>query len=324
MTATTRRAILGAALATPFLGRAGFGQEWPSRPVRLIVAFAAGGAADTVARAYGATLSEILGQSIVVENRTGGNALIAANATLQSPADGYTFLVDAANQITNPLLMQDLPFDYRKAFIPVSLLANFPQVLAVKTGFPAGDVASYIALAKAQPGTISYGTPPTAGMGHMAGELLQQMTGIRLIHTPYRGGADAARDIASGTVDSVIITTSSIRPPVETGRAKVVAVTSAHRVAAYPDAPTLAESGLPGFDMNDWNGVFAAAATPRPILDRLQAAIAQAAKSDAVRNRLNPLGAEVVGGTEREFTEFLDRGRIVLAKVIKDGAISLN
>jgi tripartite-type tricarboxylate transporter receptor subunit TctC len=161
-------------------------------------------------------------------------------------------------------------------------------------------------------------------MGHMAGELLQQTTGIRLIHAPYRGGADAARDIAAGTVDSVIITTSSIRPPVASGRARVLAVTSAHRAEAYPDAPTLAESGLPGFDMNDWNGVFAAAGTPRPILQRLQAAIAEAARNPAVRNRLNPLGAEVLGSTEQEFSAFLERSRVVLAKVIKDGGITID
>jgi tripartite-type tricarboxylate transporter receptor subunit TctC len=324
MSSFARRGILGAALGLPFVGRGAFGQEWPARPVRLIVSFAAGGAADTVARAFSATLTEIIGQPIVVENRTGGNALIAANATLQSPADGYTFLVDAANQITNPLLMRDLTFNYERSFLPVSQLARFPQVVAVKAGFPAQSIAAYLDMARAKPGTITYGTPPTAGMGHLTGALLQQRAGIQLIHVPYRGGADAARDISAGSVDSVIITTSSITPVVASNRAKVIAVTSAQRTAAFPEAPTLAESGLPGFDMYDWNGLFAVAGTPRPIIQRLQAAIAQAARSEAVRNRLTPLGAEVQGTGEEEFAAFLAQSRTILARVIENGRVTIN
>ena len=324
MSQPTRRALLGAALATPFVARGAFGQEWPTRPVRFIVSFAAGGAADTVARAYGATLSEILGQSIVIENRTGGNALIAAQATLQSPADGYTFLVDAANQVTNPLLMKDLPFQYHAAFAPISQLVNFPQVLAVKSRFPAKDIAEFLDYAKRKPGAVSYGTPPTAGMGHLAGELLQQRAGIRLLHSPYRGGADAARDIAAGSIDAVIITTSSIRPPAEAGQARVLAVTSARRTEAYPQAPTLAESGLPGFEMNDWSGLFAPAGVPKPILQRMTAAVAQAAQSQAVPQRLVPLGAEIMGTQGPEgFAAFLDNLRTVLAGVIQTGKITI-
>jgi tripartite-type tricarboxylate transporter receptor subunit TctC len=323
MTQIQRRALLGAALAAPFLAGSALGQEWPARSIRFIVSFAPGGAADTVARAYGATLSEILGQSIVIENRTGGNAMIAAQAALQSPADGYTFLVDAANQVTNPLLMKDLPFQYDRAFAPVSQLVNFPQVVAVKQRFPAKDIAEFLAYAKKNPGVVSYGTPPTAGMGHLAGELLQQRAGIRLLHSPYRGGADAARDIAAGAVDSVIITTSSIRPPAEAGQARVLAVTSARRSDAYPQAPTLAEAGLAGFEMNDWSGLFAPAGVPKPILQRMQAAIGEASHSPAVPQRLVPLGAEIVGQGPDAFAAFLDNLRNVLAQVIRTGGITL-
>jgi tripartite-type tricarboxylate transporter receptor subunit TctC len=323
MVQVNRRSLIGSALAVPFIGRMASAQAWPARPIRFIVAFAAGGAADTVARTFGAKLSEMLGQSIVVENRTGGNALVAANATLQSPPDGYTFLVDAANQVTNPRLMANLPFEYRTAFTPVTQFVNFPQVVAVKQDFPVRTIQEYIARAKARPGTVSYGTPPTAGTGHLAGELLQQRTGIRLVHVPYRGGADASRDIAAGTVDSVIITTSSIRPPVQSGRARVLAVTSAGRTAAYPDAPTLVETGLEGFEINDWSGLFAAADTPRPIIERISAAIIQASKDEAVRGRLDPLGAEMVASTMPEFANFLERQRTLLTKVIDDGGITI-
>jgi tripartite-type tricarboxylate transporter receptor subunit TctC len=323
MVQTNRRALIGAALAMPMLGRSARGQAWPARPIRFIVAFAAGGAADTVARAFGAKLGEMLGETIIVENRTGGNALVAANATLQAPADGYTFLVDAANQVTNPRLMPNLPFNYSTAFVPVSQFVNFPQVVAVKTDFPARTIRDFIDYAKKHPGAISYGTPPAAGTGHLAGELLQQRTGIRLVHVPYRGGADAARDITGGTVDAAIITTSSIRPPVESGRARVLAVTSTHRSAAYPDAPTLIETGLEGFEINDWSGLFAAASAPRPIIERMSAAVAEAARDRSVRGRLEPLGAEVLGSTMPEFADFLNRQRGLLVKVIDDGGITI-
>lgn len=316
-----RRTALGLALAAPSLARAQ--QDWPARPIRWVVAFAAGGAADTAARAVGAKLGELLGQSVVVENRTGGNALIAAAAVLQSPADGYSFLVDAANQLTNPVLMRELPFDYRTAFAPVSQIASFPQVVAVRHDFPARTIEEFIAYAKDRPGTVSYGTPPTAGMAHLAGAQFQRLAGIRLVHAPYRGGADAARDIAAGVVDAVVITTSSIRPPVQAGRARILAVTSARRAAAYPDVPTLAERGFPGFDMNDWNGLFAAAGAPPAILRRLAAAVGEACRDAGVKARMDPLGAEMVGSRPEEFTAWLEAQRPVVGQVIREAGITL-
>ena len=216
MTRPTRRTLLGAALATPFLARHGWAQaKWPNGPLRWVVAYAAGGAADTVARNVGARVSDIIGQQVIIDNRTGGNSLVAETAVMQAPRDGMTFLVDAANQITNEFLIKDIPFNYEKTWIPVTRLADFPQVLAVKADLPAKTLKDYIEMAKAKPGTIGFGTPPAAGMAHMAGEQLQKLAGIKLIHAPYRGGADAARDIGAGAIDSVIITTSSIRPPLD-------------------------------------------------------------------------------------------------------------
>jgi tripartite-type tricarboxylate transporter receptor subunit TctC len=316
-----RRTALGLALAAPSLARAQ--QDWPARPIRWVVAFAAGGAADTAARAAGAKVGEILGQSVVIENRTGGNALIAAAAVLQSPADGYSFLVDAANQLTNPVLMRELPFDYRTAFAPVSQIASFPQVVAVRHDFPARTIEEFIAYAKDRPGTVSYGTPPAAGMAHLAGAQFQRLAGIRLVHAPYRGGADAARDIAAGVVDAVVITTSSIRPPVQAGRARILAVTSARRAAAYPDVPTLAERGFPGFDMNDWNGLFAATGTPRAVIQRMASAVGDACRDAGVKARMDPLGAEMVGSQPEEFTAWLDAQRPVVGQVIREAGITL-
>lgn len=175
--------------------------DWPKAPIRWVVAFAAGGAADSVARNLSVRLSEKLGQQVIIENRTGGNAVVAANAALQSPRDGYTFLVDAANQITNPYLIKDVPFDYEATWLPVTQLSIFPQVVAVKHDFPVKTIQEYIAMAKAKPGTVSYCTPPAAGMGDLAGEALQSQAGIKLIHVPYRGGADARREWPAGFRD---------------------------------------------------------------------------------------------------------------------------
>ena len=319
-----RRGVLAAGLAAPFLARHGFAQgDWPKGPVRWIVAFAAGGAADTVARNVGGRVSELIGQQVIVDNRTGGNSLVAANAVLQAPRDGQTFLIDAANQLTNPFLIKDLPFDYEKTWLPVTKLSDFPQVVAVKQDFPAKTIQEYIASAKQRPGTISYGTPPAAGMGHMAGEELQRRADIKLIHAPYRGGAAAARDIGAGAVDSVIITTSSIRPPLAAGRARVLAVTSLKRVAIFPDVPTVAASGYPGYDMIDWNGLFAATGTPVELIARMQAVCAEAIKDAKVKERLDAAGAVLSPNTPAEFKAWLEGQRTLLGKLITEGNIKL-
>lgn len=318
---TTRRAALGAALAMPMVARAQ--DSWPNRPIRFIVAFAAGGAADTAARSIAADMQEALGQNIVIENRTGGNATIAANATLQSARDGYTFLVDAANQLTNPVLMRDLGFDYQRDFVPVTQISSFPQVIAVKNEFPARNLAEFIAYAKANPNTISVGTPPAAGMAHLALAAFEQQAGIRLVHAPYRGGADAARDIMSGSIDAVFITTSSVRPPVSSGKARVLAVTSLERIPSLPDVPTIAESGFPGYDMNDWNGIFAATGTPMGPIMRIAATAAVSARAAAVRARMDPAGAIMIGSSPEVFANWLDGQRRTAVDVVRSAGITL-
>ncbi len=320
-----RRAVIGAALAAPMLARRGWAQskDWPKGPVRWVVAYAAGGAADTVARNIAARVSEIIGVQVLIDNRTGGNSLVAETAVLQAPKDGQTFLIDAANQLTNEFLIKDIPFNYEKTWLPVTLLSIFPQVVAVKDEFPARTLKEYIDAAKAKPETISYGTPPAAGMAHMAGEELQKQAGIKLIHTPYRGGADAARDIGAGAIDSVIITTSSIRPPLANKKARVLAVTSQKRAATFPDVPTLAESGYPGFDMNDWNGLFAAEGTPAALIQRMNQVVVEACKDAKVKERLDPSGAELVANTPAEFGTWLKAQRALLGKLIVDANIKL-
>jgi tripartite-type tricarboxylate transporter receptor subunit TctC len=324
MSMIRRRTALALGLAAPFIARDARAQgEWPTRPLRFVIPFTAGGGGDSSARPLAAKLGEILGQNVVVENRTGGNAVVAAAAVLQSSRDGYTFLVDAANQITNPLLLRDLPFDYRASFLPVTQTARFPQVLAVKRDFPAQNVAEFIAHARANPGAVSCGTPPAAGAGHLALALLEQRAGIRLLHAPYRGGADAARDIMGGQIDSMILTSSTARAPIETGRARPLALTGAERLPTLPDVPTLAESGFPGFDMDDWNGLFAPVGTPAPVIVRLQAAVAEACRDPGVLARMAPLGTVLGGQSTEVFAAWLEAQREVVAKVIREAGITL-
>jgi len=324
MSNATRRGLLAAALSAPFLARHGWAQaKWPNGPLRWVVAYAAGGAADTVARNIGARVSDIVNQQVIIDNRTGGNSVVAETAVMQAPRDGQTFLVDAANQITNEHLIKDIPFNYEKTWIPVTRLADFPQVLAVKQDFPARTLQEYIDAAKAKPGTIGIGTPPAAGMAHMASEELQKRAGIKLIHAPYRGGADAARDIGAGAIDSVIITTSSIRAPLASGKCRILAVTSEKRAPTFPDVPTIAESGFPGFDMNDWNGLFAATGVPMEIVGRMQEICAEAIKDAKVKERLDPSGAILVADTPADFKKWLDGQRTLLGKLIVDANIKL-
>ena len=319
-----RRHLLALGASAAACGLPAFAQPaWPSRPVRIVVPFSAGGAADTSARAVGQRVGDVLGQPITIDNRTGGNAVVAANAVLGSPKDGYTFIWDAANQITNPVLLKDLAIDYRKDFVPVSMAVRAPQVLVVRHDFPAKTFAEFLAVARAKPGTVSVGTPPSGAMGHLAVALLQQRAGLQLLHTPYRGGADAARDVMGGQIDAALITTATAKGTVASGKTRMLAVTSAARLKAYPDIPTIAESGFPGYDMDDWFGLFAAAGTPEPIVRRMEAAVLQATRDPALAASVEPAGFVVVGSSAKEFAAWIDGQRELLQKLIRDMHITI-
>jgi tripartite-type tricarboxylate transporter receptor subunit TctC len=320
-----RRQLLALGAAAPLLAREAVAQEnWPTRPVRIIVPFSAGGAADTSARAVGQRIGDILGQPMTIENRSGGNAVVAANAVLGAPKDGYTFIWDAANQLTNPVLVKDLQIDYAKAFVPITMAVRAPQALVVRHDFPAQNFAEFLKVAHAKPGTISCGTPPSGAMAHLAMALLQQRADIKLLHTPYRGGADAARDVMGGQIDAALITTSTARGTLATGKTRMLAVTSATRLQAYPDVPTIAESGFPGYDMDDWFGLFAAAGTPAEPIRKIQAAVAQAARDPGLASAMAPLGTVLVANSSQEFAAWLGKQRGVLQKLIRDANITLS
>lgn len=323
-TGLKRRHLLALGAAAPFasLSMAQPG-AWPTRAIKIVVPFSAGGAGDTSARAVGQRVSDLLGQTVTIDNRTGGNAVVAANALLGAPRDGYTFLWDAANQLTNQVLIKDLQIDYRTAFVPVTMAVRAPQALVVRHDFPARTFDEFMAIARSKPGTVSCGTPPSGAMGHLAIALLEQRAGIKLLHTPYRGGADAGRDVMGSQIDSALITAATARGTLATGKTRILAVTSATRLAAYPDVPTIAERGFPGYDMDDWFGVFAGADTPEGPIKQMQAAVAQAAKDPSLATSLAAGGFVPVGNGTQEFSTWLTSQRELLHKVIRDANIKL-
>jgi tripartite-type tricarboxylate transporter receptor subunit TctC len=312
----TRRATL----ALPFLAAPALAQ---ARPVRLLVGFAPGGAADTIARLVSARMGEHLGQTVVVENRSGASGTIAAAQVAQSAPDGTSLLFATLTHATNPFLFQGLPFDYATAFAPVSQVVIWPQILAVKNDFPAQNFAEFLALARARPATISYGTPGNATAQHLIGEMLQRQADIRLVHVPYRGGADAARDLSAGVIDAAFMTTSTALPILSGNRARLLAAATTTRLRAYPDAATIAESGIPGFELNDWCAIFAPAATPTPTLTRTHAALTHALANPEVQTRLRDLSTEPVGSTPEAFTQHLARESTRLGTLIRDANIRI-
>ncbi len=314
-----RRILLALPLAMPALA-----QTFPSRTIRLVVPFAAGGAADSAARAIFPRASEKLGQPVVVENRTGAGGSLGGYEVARSPADGHTLLFDASSHLVNPHVIRNLPFDYATAFAPISQVVTFPQVLAVKNDLPVDSLAGFINLAKARPGQLSVGTQGNATAGHLGLVQLSRAAGIELTHAPYRGGADAARDLAAGALDAVFITMLSARPIVDSGRARFLAVANANRTTLRPLVPTFAESGLPGVAISEWASLFAPAGTPDAVLLSLFGAVREALALAELRERLAGLGAEPVGSSPEVFSRFVTEGRAEMGRVVREANIRLD
>jgi len=320
---TRRQAIaLGASpLAAPALAQAP--PSWPGRSIRLVVPFAAGGAADSAARSLTPRMAEKLGTTFVVENRTGAGGSLGGGEVARSAPDGATLLWDASSHMVNHVLLRGLPFDYTTAFLPISLVVTFPQVIAVKADFPARTLSEFIAAARARPNTLNIGTQGNATAGHLGLAMFARRAGIEVQHVPYRGGSDAARDLAAGNLDGVFITALSASPIVDSGRARFIAVAAAERLPARPDVPTIAESGIAGFDVSEWAALFAPTGTPMAIADRLHAALAETLREPEVRARLAQLGAVPVGSTPAEFARFLAEGRIAMATLVREANIRI-
>jgi len=289
---------------------------YPSRPVRMVTAFAPGGSTgDTVARGVAKRLSDSWSQPVVVDPRPGAGQVIATELVAKAPPDGYTLLMVSASFSVNPSLHSKLPFDSIKDLTPVTLTAFIPYVLVVHPSVPVRTFQELVAYAKSKPGELNYGAAGT--QNQLAIELLKLRTGINMVHVAYRGASLVITDLVGGQIQVALGTSLAVLPHVNSGRLRGLAVTSARRVSAVPDLPTIAESGVPGFDVSAWNGVFVPAGVPAPIVAKLNADIAAAVKAPELRARLTAEGGDVVGNSSEEFSRFIRNDIAMWAKVVK-------
>jgi tripartite-type tricarboxylate transporter receptor subunit TctC len=316
-----QRRMIGAILAGLAMAGPAAAQDYPNRPIRMILPFAAGGAVDSASRALQPELQKILGQPVVMENRTGAGGSIAAAAVAAAAPDGYTLLMDATNHMVNPALIRNLPFDYGTAFVPITQFVLFPQVITVKAPLAANTIQELVALAKREPGRLSYGSPGNGTAGHIGGEFFRRCAGIDIQHVPYRGGADANRDLAAGAIDIGSTTLVSARALIESGRTRALAAMTPQRLPSLPNVPTLSETICPNFDVNDWAGLFAPAGTPPAIIARLHAAIVQALSDGALRERIAQIGAVPMGSSPAEFGKLVRDGTESWGRIVREAGI---
>ena len=299
--------LLIAMLAVLLPGMA-MAQGWPARPVHVVNPFTAGGPADLLARAVGQKLGDAWGQPIIVESRVGAAGNIGIEYVAKAPADGYTLLVmPTGNAVVNPHIYPKIPYDTFRDFAPVTLLATVENLLVVHPLVKANSVQELIALAKANPGKLTYSSPGVGSQAHVAGEMLSSMAGVRMLHVAYKGMAPAMNDLLGGQVNFMFLSMTSALKQAQAGKLRALGVASARRSAAAPDLPTVAEQGLPGFEAVSWYALMAPAETPKDVVEKIAAESARALRDPAVRERLLGLGANPVGNTPAELLAMLKR-----------------
>ncbi|HLX79027.1 MAG TPA: tripartite tricarboxylate transporter substrate binding protein [Burkholderiales bacterium] len=298
-------------------------QPYAAKPIRLVVTYPPGGGADTMARLLSPKLGEALGQPIVVENRAGASGTIAADLVAKSSPDGYTLMLDAANYAVNPSLYPKLPYDPAKAFAPVTLLALFPNVVVVTPAFPVSSIRQLIEKIRSEPGKIAFASSGNGSAQHLAAELFRQRAGLDMVHVPYKGGGPALIDVMAGQVPLYFGNMASALPHVKNGKLKALAITGAKRSPAAPDLPTVAESGMPGYQVYEWNAIFAPAGTPEAILRRLHAEIAKALAAPDLKERIAALGGEIVASSPGDTAAWLREQTASWAKVVREGNIKV-
>jgi len=302
--------------------QAAFAQSWPAKPVKFVVPYPPGGSTDPMARMIGAKLSDSLGQPFVVENRSGASGTIGTAFVAKSPADGYTFIFVFDYHAVNPFLIRNLPFDTVKDLAPVMLIGTAPMAIATGVTKPYKSFTDVVAAARAEPGTVSIGSVGNGSLGHLTMVLVQQASGIRLIHIPYKGGGPMTADAVGGQIDLAIGSVAVITPHVNGGRLRAVAVTGDRRSRALPDVPALAEQGLPGFSALAWWAVFAPAGVPKPIMDKFHAELVKAFNLPDVRKLLTEtLGIDLVVGSPEGLAQWLDTQMQRWGKVVRENDI---
>jgi tripartite-type tricarboxylate transporter receptor subunit TctC len=314
-------AVMAGALGAAALAGAGIvhGQSYPAKPVRFIIGFSPGGPSDILTRLVGTKLSEVMGQPFVFENRPGAGGNIAGDAAAKSPPDGYTLLMGNNSILaTNAALYKNMPFDPVKDLDPVSLIAAQPNILVVHPSVPAKNVKELIALAKARPGELNYASSGSGAAAHLAAELFKSMTGTQMAHIPYKGAAPALADVLAGQCQLIFATSLSVQPHIRSGRLRPLAVTTAKRARANPELPTIAEAGVPGFEANTWHGIVVPARTPQPIVARLNTEINRVLQLPDVRERIEGLGGEILGGTPQQFAAYVQKEIPKWTKVVRE------
>jgi len=297
-------------------------EAFPSRPIKFVVPLAAGGGIDFTARVTAQKLSDVLGQQVVVENQGGGGGSIGVNQVVRAPADGYTLLYHSVTGIVNAAVAKDLPFDYLRDLVPVALVTRFAAVMVINPTLPAKDLKEFIALAKASPGKYSYGSSG-AGTGiHLATEMFKKAAGVDIVHVPYRGNAGVMPDLLAGRIHLLVDGVPPQVKNIEAGLVRALGVLSRTRSSGLPDVPTMIEQGL-DYEVPYWTAIYAPAATPRPIVEKLSAEIAKAMKDADVIERLRKAGTEAVGSTPAEMDAFNRQQFELYRKVVQDPDLKL-
>lgn len=295
--------------------------SYPVRPLRIIVPQSAGGSTDLVARLVAQKLTDALGQAVVVDNRPGAGSIIGTDLVAKANPDGYTLLVVASSITLNPTLHKNLPFDPIRDLAPISQLSAFPNMLVTHPAVPVKSVQELIAYAKANPGKLNYGSSGAATGTHLSAELFKLMTGVQMVHVPYKGGAPAVTALLGGQVQLNFATLPSVLPHVKSGRLRALGVTTTKRSPAAPEVPTIAEAGVPGYDHAPWNGMLAPARTPKAVIARLNGEVAKATHTAEMRSALLQEGAEPVGNTPEAFGTIIREETAKWAKVIRAAGI---
>ena len=314
--------VLGAvALALSFSANAA--DEFPGKPITMVVGFAPGGATDTAARIIAKKLGENIGQSVIVDNRAGAGGNIAHLQVSQAAPDGYTILLGSVGPLTiAPHLVAKLGYDPQRDLAPLTMGVSFPNVLVVHSGVPAKTFAEFVALAKQKPGTLDYASTGVGSASHLAGELLKQRAGIDIVHVPYKGGGPAMIDLLAGRITAYYSTPSTAGPHIESGKLRALATTGLTRSPSLPNVPTIAESGFPGFDATNWYAFVAPGKTPTALLDRLNKELVKVLNSPDVREQLLKHGLTPAPGTREELAKIIREDSITWARVIKQGNIT--
>lgn len=292
--------------------------DYPNRPIRMIVPFPAGGSADTLARITGQKLTESWGQQVVVDNRGGAGGNIGADVLVKSAPDGYTIMMGTVALAISAGLYSKLPFDVRKDFAPVSLVASVPMILVTHPSVPAKSVKDLVAFAKANPGKLTYSSAGNGTPSHLAGALFEKLTGAKLVHVPYKGGAPAVIDLIGGQVSLMLDNSLSVPGHIKAGRLRALGVSTKARSRLLPDVPTIIEAGVPNYEFNSWFGIFAPASTPQVLISKLSDEVGRIVAARDVQEKLRSQGAEPVGNKPAEFAQFFKADVEKLSKLIAD------